>query len=141
LVALRKEGFPRAIGSSTPRQNLETIFAATGLVEFFDAVVCGDDVANGKPSPDVFLLAAQKLSLLPADCLVIEDAHAGIEAARRAGIPVLAVATTNPLANLAYADGAVESLTEASPALLCEIHARFSLQNPSLRACDARVLG
>lgn len=127
LIALRNERIPRAIGSSTPRQNLEAIFAATGLGEFFDAVVCGDDVSNGKPAPDVFLLAAQKLALAPADCLVIEDAHAGIEAARRAGIPVLAVATTNPLADLAYADGAVESLAEATPALLRQIHARFSL--------------
>ena len=126
LTALRAEGIPRAIGSSTPRQNLEAIFAATSLGDFFDEVVCGDDVSNGKPAPDVFLLAAQKLALAPADCLVIEDAHAGIEAARRAGIPVLAVATTNPLADLAYADGAVESLTEASPSLLREIHARFS---------------
>ena len=126
LAALRHEGIPRAIGSSTPRQNLEAIFAATGLGEFFDAVTCGDDVIHGKPAPDIFLLAAQKLALAPADCLVIEDAYAGIEAARRAGIPVLAVATTNPLADLAYADGALESLAEATPALLREIHARFS---------------
>jgi beta-phosphoglucomutase family hydrolase len=141
LASLRNEEIPRAIGSSTPRQNLEAIFAATGLGEFFDAVVCGDDVANGKPAPDVFLLAAQKLALAPADCLVIEDAHAGIEAARRAGIPVLAVATTNPLSDLAHADGAVESLNETGPSLLREIHARFSPQNPALRACDAQVLG
>jgi beta-phosphoglucomutase family hydrolase len=127
LAALRHEGIPCGIGSSTPRQNLEAIFVATGLGEFFDAVACGDDVSNGKPAPDVFLLAAQKLSLAPADCLVIEDAHAGIEAARRAGIPVLAVATTNPLADLAYSDAAVESLTEASPALLREIHSHFLL--------------
>ena len=126
LTALRHEGIPRAIGSSTPHQNLEAIFAATGLREFFDAVTCGDDVIHGKPAPDIFLLAAEKLALAPADCLVIEDAHAGIEAARRAGIPVLAVATTNPLADLAYADGALESLAEATPALLRKIHARFS---------------
>jgi len=126
VSALRLERIPRAIGSSTPRGNLDAIFAATGLGELFDAVVCGDDVVHGKPAPDVFLLAAQKLALAPADCLVIEDAHAGIEAARRAGIPVLAVATTNPLADLAYADGALESLAEATPALLRKIHARFS---------------
>jgi beta-phosphoglucomutase family hydrolase len=125
LDALRLEKIPRAIGSSTPRKNLEAIFSATGLGKFFDAVVCGDDVVNGKPAPDVFLLAAQKLSLAPADCLVIEDAHAGIEAARRAGIPVLAVATTNPIGDLDAADGAVESLTAATPSVLREIHSRF----------------
>lgn len=124
LDALRLEKIPRAIGSSTPRRNLEAIFSATGLGEFFDAVVCGDDVVNGKPAPDVFLLAARKLSLAPADCLVIEDAHVGIEAARRAGIPVLAVATTNPIRDLDAADGAVESLSAATPSVLREIHSR-----------------
>lgn len=125
VSALRLEGIPRAIGSSTPRGNLDAIFAATGLGELFDAVVCGDDVVHGKPAPDVFLLAAQMLGLPPAECLVVEDAHAGIEAAHRAGIPVLAVATTNPLSELAAATGAVESLADTTPALLREIHARF----------------
>jgi HAD superfamily hydrolase (TIGR01509 family) len=122
LAALCDAGIPRAIGSSTPRKNLEAIFAATCLDAFFDAVTCGDDVTNGKPAPDIFLLAAEKLSLPPSACLVIEDAHAGIEAARRAGIPVLAVATTNPIDDLAYADGAVQSLVETSPVKLREIH-------------------
>ena len=125
VSALRSAGIPRAIGSSTPRGNLDAIFAATGLGELFDAVVCGDDVVYGKPAPDVFLLAAQMLGLPPAECLVVEDAHAGIEAARRAGIPVLAVATTNPLSELAAATGAGESLADTTPALLREIHARF----------------
>ena len=124
LAALRSEKIPRAIGSSTPRQNLEAIFSATGLGEFFDAVACGDDVANGKPAPDVFLLAAQMLAQAPADCLVIEDAHAGIEAAHRAGIPVLAVATTNSLSELGAATGALESLAGVTPTMLREIHSR-----------------
>ena len=124
LAGLCGESIPRAIGSSTPRENLEAIFSATGLDELFDAVVCGDDVVNGKPAPDVFLLAARKLSLQPADCLVIEDAHAGIEAARRAGMPVLAVATTNPLRDLGAATGAVESLAGTTPSLLRKIHSR-----------------
>ena len=126
LVALRAESVPRAIGSSTPRENLEAIFSATGLGEFFDAVACGDDVVNGKPDPDVFLLAAQKLALTPADCLVIEDAHAGIEAAHRAGMPVLAVATTNPISQLGAATGALDSLVGAMPSLLREIHSLVS---------------
>lgn len=125
VSALRLEGIPRAIGSSTPRGNLDAIFAATGLGDFFDAVVSGDDVVHGKPAPDVFLLAAKMLGLPPAECLVIEDAHAGIEAACRAGIPVLAVATTNPISELGSATGAVESLAAASPGLLRGIHSRF----------------
>jgi beta-phosphoglucomutase family hydrolase len=126
IEALRSEKIPRAIGSSTPRQNLEAIFSATGLGELFDAVACGDDVEHGKPAPDIFLLAAKMLFLAPADCLVIEDAHAGIEAARRAGIPVLAVATTNPLSELGAATGAFESLVGVTTSTLCEIHSLSS---------------
>jgi len=121
LVALKNASIPRSIGSSTPRSNLDAIFAATGLGQLFDAVVCGDDVTNGKPAPDVFLLAAERLGFAPADCLVIEDAHVGIEAARRAGMKVLAVATTNPLADLMLADAAVPSLADVTPDFLQQI--------------------
>jgi beta-phosphoglucomutase family hydrolase len=114
LAALLEAGIPRSIGSSTPRANLDAIFAATGLDAFFDAIACGDDVTHGKPAPDIFLLAAQRLHISPADCLVIEDAHVGLEAARRAGMATLAVATTNPLADLQYADAAVESLASVT---------------------------
>lgn len=118
LEALKTASIPRSVGSSTPRSNLDAIFAATGLDQLFDAVVCGDDVANGKPAPDVFLLAAKRLGLAPADCLVIEDAHVGIEAARRAGMKVLAVATTNSLEELGQATAAVHSLAGVTPEYL-----------------------
>ncbi len=123
LTALRDAGIPRSVGSSTPRSNLDAIFAATGLGELFDEVVCGDDVINGKPAPDVFLLAAKKLGLAPADCIVIEDAHVGIAAAHAAGMKVLAVATTHPLDELAVADSAVVSLEEITPDRLRQIAA------------------
>ncbi len=121
LVALRTAGIPRALGSSTPRSNLAALFSATGLGELFDAVVCGDDVKNGKPAPDVFLLAAERLGFAPADCLVIEDAHVGIEAAHRARMKVLAVATTHPLEELTDADSAVKSLEEVFPGFLARM--------------------
>ena len=121
LEALKNASIPRSVGSSTPRSNLDSIFAATGLDRLFDAVVCGDDVANGKPAPDVFLLAAKRLGLDPADCLVIEDAHVGIEAAHRAGMKVLAVATTNSLDELGSADSAVPSLVGVTPDFLNQI--------------------
>lgn len=114
LAALRSCGIPRAVASSTPRANLDAIFASTGLNEFFDAVVCAEDVVNGKPAPDVFLKAAALLSAPPQRCVVLEDALFGIEAAQRAGMKVIAVATTNPLELLCHADRAVESLEEVS---------------------------
>jgi len=121
LGALAEAGIPRSVGSSTPRSNLDAIFAATGLGGLFTAVVCGDDVKNGKPAPDVFLLAAEKLGLAPEDCLVIEDAHVGIAAAHAAGMNVLAVATTHPLAELTDADAAVATLAGITPAKLQRI--------------------
>jgi len=121
LTALRAAGIPRSIGSSTPRSNLDAILPVTGLADLFDAIACGDDVTHGKPAPDIFLLAAKKLHMPPADCLVIEDAHVGLEAARRAGMATLAVATTNPLADLQYADAAVESLASVTLDFLLNI--------------------
>jgi beta-phosphoglucomutase family hydrolase len=114
LAALRTAGVPRAVGSSTPRKNLDSIFASTGLGEFFDAVVSAEDVVNGKPAPDVFLKAASLLGVEPHCCVVLEDALFGIEAAHRAGMKVVAVATTNPVELLGQADRAVESLETIS---------------------------
>ena len=114
LAALKTSGIPRAVASSTPRTNLDSIFASTGLNEFFDAVVSADDVVNGKPAPDVFLKAASLLGVPPERCVVFEDALFGIEAAQRAGMKVVAVATTNALDLLRHADCAVESLEEVN---------------------------
>ncbi len=115
LEALKHKGIPRAVGSSTPRENLDVLFAATGLDTLFDAVICGSDVKHGKPDPEVFLSAAASLGLEPARCVVIEDAFAGIEAARRAGMKVVGVATTNPVESLNQCDLAVVSLEEVTP--------------------------
>jgi beta-phosphoglucomutase family hydrolase len=114
LTALKASEIPRAVASSTSRLNLEAIFASTGLHEFFDAVVSAEDVVNGKPAPDVFLKAASLLGVPPKRCIVFEDALFGIEAAHRAGMKVVAVATTNPLEVLRDADRAVESLKEVN---------------------------
>jgi beta-phosphoglucomutase family hydrolase len=119
LAALKAEGVPRAVGSSTPRENIDAIFAVTGLDEFFDAVVSAHDVVHGKPAPDVFLKAATALGADPSDCVVVEDALVGLEAARAAGMTRLAVATTHPLDDLlAHAEAAVASLESVTPATL-----------------------
>lgn len=116
LSSLVEEGIPRAVGSSTPRGNLDALFDQTGLDAFFDGVVCGSDVTNGKPDPEVFLKAAALLSLPPDRCVVIEDAFAGIEAARSGGMVVVGVATTNSRDSLVSScDLAVDSLEELSP--------------------------
>ena len=121
LIALQEAGIPRAVGSSTPRGNLDALFAVTGLNAFFDQVVCGSDVLHGKPDPEVFLKGAKLLGLPPQRCLVVEDAFAGIEAARRGGMKVVGVATTNSLSSLGDCDLAVETLLEVSPSKLAAL--------------------
>ena len=115
LAALRAENIPCAIASSTERANLDLPIDLMGLREFFRVIVSGEEVIHGKPDPAVFLLAAERLGIVPSDCVVIEDALVGIEAARRAGMPVLAVATTNPIEALGSADAAIGSMTEITP--------------------------
>lgn len=110
LQELRARSIPAAVGSSTPRLNIETIMAMTGLGDYFQAIASAEDVTVGKPDPQVFLQAAVKIHAAPADCVVFEDAHVGIEAARRAGMKVVAVATTHPIASLGLADVAFPDL-------------------------------
>ena len=112
LTALRDKGIPCAIASSTERANLDLPLDLMGLREFFAVIVSGEEVVHGKPDPAVFLLAAERLGLAPSDCVVIEDALVGIEAAKRAGMPVIAVATTNPIGALASADDAVAGMAD-----------------------------
>ena len=85
LAFFRGKGVKMAVASSSTRDvvghNLET----SGIREFFDAVVTGEDVVNGKPAPDIFLLAAERLGLPAEDCTVYEDAPSGIRAAHAAG--------------------------------------------------------
>jgi beta-phosphoglucomutase family hydrolase len=111
LREVQSLGIPRAVGSSTPRKNIETVMAMAGLEGLFDAIVSAEDVTVGKPDPQVFLKAAEKIGRRPERCVVFEDAHVGIEAGKRAGMRVVAVATTHPLASLTEADAALADLS------------------------------
>ena len=93
LDRLKGEGWLQAMASSAPRANLEAITEALGLGGYFDAVVSAEDVTIGKPDPQVFLTAAAKLGTAPSRCVVVEDAPAGTEAARRAGMRSIGVLT------------------------------------------------
>ncbi|GAB4166713.1 MAG: HAD family hydrolase [Terrimicrobiaceae bacterium] len=112
LHALRERGIPTAVGSSTPRANLDMHFEVTGLGGLFDAVISGDDVSHGKPDPEVFLKAAAALGAEPARCVVFEDALAGLVAARRGGMKAIGIATTHPASDLTLADFTAPHLGE-----------------------------
>jgi beta-phosphoglucomutase family hydrolase len=115
LERLRAAGVPCAIGSSTHRANIDLSLGLIGLGEFFRAIVTAEDVSHGKPDPEVFLTAAARLGYPPERCVVFEDAHVGIAAARAGGMKVVALATTNPIAELGAADCAVHRLDELTP--------------------------
>jgi len=102
----------QAIVSSTPRENIGLILQSAGLTGYFDTVVGEEDVAQGKPDPEVLLIAARRLGVARETCVVIEDAPAGIEAALRAGMRSIAVTTTRPAGDLRSADLVVDSLAD-----------------------------
>jgi len=103
LGSLRAAGVCTAIGSSAPPENVELLLDVGGLREHFAAAVNGSMVSRGKPAPDVFLRAGELLGVHARECAVIEDAPAGIVAARAAGMLAVAVATTHTPAQLVEA--------------------------------------
>ena len=111
---MNASGKRQAIVSSTPRANLQLILDSLGVRPLLQAIVGEEDVSLGKPDPQGFLLGAKLLETQPAECLVLEDAPAGITAAKRAGIPCIAVATTQHPDSLADADLVVGSLEDSN---------------------------
>ena len=112
LKLLTEHGFKMALASSAPIENIKLLTEGLGINDCFRSIVSGKDVAEGKPSPQGFLLAAQRLGVEPEDCIVIEDAVAGVTAAKRAGMHCLAVASTHSKTSLAEADLIVDTLEE-----------------------------
>jgi HAD superfamily hydrolase (TIGR01509 family) len=118
VARLRADGWRQAIASSAPRANVDVMLAALGLSACFDSIVSAEDVASGKPNPEVFLKAAQKLSVSPSACIVVEDAAAGIEAARRAGMRSIGVSRTTVLDADVFVRSLVDLPADAFSALV-----------------------
>ena len=108
---LHQEKWRQAVASSAPRANVEVVLEVIGLGGCFQAIVSAEDVTAGKPDPQVFLTAASRLAAAPAQCVVVEDAVAGVEAARRAGMRSIGVSRNAVLA----ANVAVRSLADLAP--------------------------
>lgn len=109
LESVREAGVAQAIASSAPPANIQALVGELRLSGYFDALVSGAEMP-GKPEPDVFLTAAQRIEAPVHSCVVIEDAVAGVQAAHRAGMKCLAVMTTHPREELSEADLIVDSL-------------------------------
>jgi beta-phosphoglucomutase len=106
LTSLLDLGVRLAVGSSGPPENVKALVDGGGLTRFFGATVDGSQVVRGKPDPDVFLIGAQRLGVMPGACAVIEDAPVGIRAAVAAGMLAIGVATTHPEQELRAAGAA-----------------------------------
>jgi beta-phosphoglucomutase family hydrolase len=127
LAALKAHGFRLGAGTSAPRSNVEFFFNELGLGRFFEACVAMEDIRHGKPDPEVFLKVAEKLGVPPARCLVVEDALAGVAAAKAAGMKCIAIATTNSaeaLREKARPDLVLARTAEITPAMVDELLAK-----------------
>ncbi len=114
IKSLRQHRIKMAIASSAPPENIHLIIDSLGIEPYFEAIVWGREVTEGKPSPQAFLLAAKKLGVTPQNCVVIEDAVAGVAAAKRAGMKCIAVTNTNLREKLSEADVVVDSLEKVN---------------------------
>ena len=114
IKLLREHGFAVALASSAPIENIRLVLRALDTEHIFQVIVFGREVSEGKPSPQGFLLAAEKLAIEPKNCIVIEDAIAGVAAAKRAGMHCIAVTNTHPRESLTEADLVVSTLEAVS---------------------------
>jgi beta-phosphoglucomutase family hydrolase len=112
IKSLREYGVKVALASSAPIENIQLVTRDLGINDWFDVIVWGREVSEGKPSPQGFLLAARRLGVEPGNCVVIEDSVAGVTAAKRAGMKCLAVTNTRSRRSLMEADLVVDTLEE-----------------------------
>lgn len=109
LNFLKSRGVKMAVASGTRRSDVERNFAEVNALSYFDAVIGGDMVENGKPEPDIFLIAAEAIGASPENCFVFEDSSAGVTAGSNANMRVIGIADVAPF-------------TEAAKSLLyCEL--------------------
>ncbi|MFP3880495.1 MAG: HAD-IA family hydrolase [Dehalococcoidia bacterium] len=110
LNDIKAGNFKLGLVSSAPKENIDLVTSELNLEGVFDCTVSGQEVSEGKPSPQIYLLAAERLGIAPEDCLVIEGSPSGIQAAKTAGMKCLAVTNTHPRQRLDKADEVVDSV-------------------------------
>lgn len=113
LESLHTRGVPCVIASSSILKNIEILLESLQVGHYFDKIVSGQDVRQGKPDPEAFLCAAKKLQLAPGRCVVFEDALFGVEASFRAGCKTIALTTTFPRERFVQLDTPVDKIIDA----------------------------
>ena len=121
LMALHAEiarrGLPWAVATSSPRHHARQILTQLSLLEACGAIAAGDEVVHGKPAPDIYLLAAERLGVLPQQCLALEDSAPGCQSAAAAGMTVVAISTSLSLDDFPCANHLFPTLTEMAQSL------------------------
>ncbi len=113
LSELKNKNIPTAIASSSPRSFMDVVVSKFKLQDYFKFIVSGEEVANGKPAPDVYIETAKKLGMLSRDCTVIEDSKNGVLAAKAAGMRCIGFQNVNSgNQDLSMADNIVKSILE-----------------------------
>ena len=121
LRSVRESGIKTGLASSSPEQLVELAVEKLGITELFDFIISGDQVAQGKPAPEIYLTAAEKIGVDPENCLVIEDAPLGIAAAKAAGMCCLAISMNVVESELAAADRVVRGFDKVDVQSLQEL--------------------
>jgi beta-phosphoglucomutase family hydrolase len=119
LKQIKQYNIPLALATSSRKAKMEMVMAKLNLLSFFDIVVTSGDVKNGKPAPDIFLKAAEKLSVAPANCIVFEDAANGVRAAKNAGMKCVALASHHTIDSLQEADLIIDTFENLSFPNVC----------------------
>jgi len=109
LEESQRLGIKMAVATAAPVGNMEFILDGLNLRRFFEAITTADDIVNGKPDPEIFLRSAEKLGVEPENCIVFEDAVGGFEAAHRAGMKSIGIATVNSIEDILALVGVVEA--------------------------------
>ena len=121
LAEMGASGWLQALASSAPQANINLLVDKLGIRKWLKAIHSGEDLPTGKPDPTLFLRTAGALQVPPERCIVVEDAPAGVEAARSAGMRCIAVATTRSRAVLTVADLLFDDLTQVTADAFLEL--------------------
>ncbi|NOR84068.1 MAG: HAD-IA family hydrolase, partial [Ardenticatenales bacterium] len=121
LAEMGASGWLQALASSAPQANINLLVEKLGIRKWLKAIHSGEDLPTGKPDPTLLLQTAGALQVPPERCIVVEDAPAGVEAARSAGMRCIAVATTRSRAVLTVADLLFDDLTQVTADAFLEL--------------------
>lgn len=125
LTEAKRLGIKMAVATAAPIANMEFVLDGLDLRKYFSAITTAADVSNGKPNPEIFLKSAEKLQVEPKNCLVFEDAVNGFEAANRAGMKSVGIATVNSIEDILKLASVVEAKKDFSDLKPSELIEKF----------------